>query len=185
MAHNVKIIKGVGGLKLELARFVLLILLLITATIADIKNLKINNTIIFPSMLFGLILNTYYLRWDGFKLSFAGLIIPFALLFVLYILKMLGAGDIKLFCSVGAIIGSTNILWCIMASFLIGGILALLIMLYRGNGMKRLKRLYDYLLGCFLTLSFLPYQDFKNEGDGHFPFAVAITLGTLGTLLIG
>jgi prepilin peptidase CpaA len=92
---------------------------------------------------------------------------------------MLGAGDIKLFCAIGALIGLRDILFSIAYSFLFGFIVALMIMIVRKNFISRLKRIYIYLKSCFLNMSIMPYDELSANNDGKMHFTIPIALGTI------
>jgi prepilin peptidase CpaA len=91
---------------------------------------------------------------------------------------MLGAGDIKLFCAIGAIMGAKFALWSIAFSFIAGGFIGAIIMIFRKNALLRFKCLLNYIKTCFLTLSLSPYGDFDgNSAGAKFPYACAAALG--------
>lgn len=87
----------------------------------DHKTQKIPNLITLPAALLGLLLNTYFTALDGFILALQGWLVPVALLFVLFALRMLGAGDIKLFAAVGALMGYCFALGAIVFYLFRGG----------------------------------------------------------------
>lgn len=166
-------------------KYFVLVLLLLLALISDIKTYKISNKITFPFIAFGLIINLYLGSIRGIAASAAGILIPVLLLVFLFALHMLGAGDIKLFCAIGSICGKEFVLYSIACSFLMGGIIALVIMCCRKNGQYRLRYLLEYLKGCWLTFSLLPYSEFTDKTDGaKFHFAWAIVLGTLAAFSV-
>lgn len=161
-----------------------LVLLILLAVISDIKTFKIKNIISLAFITTGLATNLAISGLKGFADSAAATILPFVLLFILYVLKMLGAGDIKLFCSIGAIGGTSFVLNTLAYSFLSGGVIALAIMLLRKNAKARALHFTAYVKACFLSCSLLPYTDFVEKSDGaKFRFSFAIACGTLITML--
>ncbi|WP_432663234.1 prepilin peptidase [Wukongibacter baidiensis] len=159
-------------------KYVELALLLILALISDIKTYKIKNNIVYPFILIGLITNMYLEGLDGLVFAIKGMIIPIVILIIFFALRMLGAGDIKLFSAIGAIMGIDFALKAIIYSFLAGGAIALLLIILRRNGVERLKHLFIYLKNCLITFSLLPYTDFNDKSDGgKFRFAFAIVCG--------
>ena len=109
----------------------------------------------------------------------AGILLPFLLLFPLFYLRMLGAGDIKLFCALGSLL-DLKILPCMVCSFLIGGLYSLLILLLHKNLLQeRLVYLQIYLRA--VKIGIRP-PSYRQDGPGHpenIPFAAAI----LGSIL--
>jgi len=169
--------------KLITIKYIELIILMSLALISDIKTYKIKNKIVYPFTLIGLMTNLYSNGLEGLLFSLKGMIIPVLLLIIFFALRMLGAGDIKLFSAIGAIMGLGFVLQAIIYSFLTGGVIALLIIIARKNGMKRFKYFFQYLKSCFLTVSILPYTDFNDKNDGgKFRFTFAI-IGGVGLSL--
>lgn len=144
---------------IELAALVLL------ALINDIKSHKIKNLIVFPFMIAGLITNYFESGLNGLIDSLIGTFVPLAALMILYVLRMLGAGDIKLLGAIGAVMGLEFVVFAAFYSFLAGGAIAVLLMIYRKNGLQRFKHLWNYIKTCFLTFSLHPYDDSGNPVD--------------------
>lgn len=155
------------------------------AVISDWKTFSIKNQLIFTFIIAGILTNFYYSGPNGVLSSILGAVLPILLLFALYALRMLGAGDIKLFSAVGAVMGVKFVLYCIACSFLSGGIIAIFIIIVRKNAKQRLIHLFTYLKLCFLTLSLKPYTDFADKSDGaKFQFAWAIACGSALTVIL-
>ena len=153
-----------------------LILLMAFALASDIKTYKIKNLIIIAFITIGLISNFIIDGLTGLTTSAIATALPACILIILFALNMLGAGDIKLFCAIGAISGVKFVLYCIVYSFLAGGIIAFIIMLANRNFIQRSKYLFNYIKACILTLSLQPYTDFNVKNDGskfHFSYAIA------------
>jgi prepilin peptidase CpaA len=166
--------KGCKGI----IRLVEIILLLLLAVYCDIRIYKIKNAIILLFTAAGLLTGFLSQGAHGLLMSLSGMLLPLILLFPLYALKMLGAGDIKLLCAVGSIAGSGTILYTIAYSFLAGGVIALAIMIIRKNGKQRIRCFLNYLKTCFLAQSFQPYGNFLGKSDGSkFRFSYAIACG--------
>jgi prepilin peptidase CpaA len=169
---------------LIIAKYISLFSLVLLALISDARTYKIKNAIILPFFLFGLVINLYSNGISGAVTSLLAAALPVLLLMILFIMRMLGAGDIKLFSAIGAITGIRFVLYSVAFSFISGGIIALIIMAIRKNGRKRLHHLLEYIKLCFATLSIQPYTDFQNkEDDARFHFSFAIAVGTVVTVL--
>lgn len=154
-------------------------MLIVLSLASDLRSYKIKNSIIFPFILSGLAINCYYSGVDGMLASLLGIIFPAVLLMVLFALKMLGAGDIKLFCAIGAIMGIDFVLRTIAYSFICGGLIALALLVLRKNGRQRLIHLISYIIALLFTLSLQPYTNFNDKSDGaKFHFSYAIAFGT-------
>ncbi len=167
-----------------LVRYIILAFLLTAAVFQDMRSYKVRNITAASGAAAGLLVNLILDGPKGLLLSIIAAFIPFILLIALFALKMLGAGDIKLFCAVGAIMGVRFILIAMVISFLSGGIIAIFLMLIRSNSLQRLRHLAEYLKTCFFTQSFHTYTDFNNKNDGSkFHFSIAIASGCIITAL--
>lgn len=163
---------------IALCRYGILTLGLIGALYQDIRYLKIPNRITMPLLLIGLILAAA----SGATClmdHLLGIALPFAIGFVLYALRMFGAGDVKFMMALGALMGKEWIVNCMIASILCGGVLAVIVMLYRGILWERLKYAGNYFVMLFLTRKLAAYQVLDNQQKQFFPFAIAIACGSV------
>ena len=64
----------------------------------------------------------------------------------LFVFGMLGAGDIKLFCALGSVMGFSEILKCICISFMIGACISLAILISEHNFCERIRYFISYLI---------------------------------------
>ncbi|MDQ2085702.1 prepilin peptidase [Herbivorax sp. ANBcel31] len=164
-------------------KLVLLSLTVILSVYFDYKYSKIKNFIVYPAILLGLLTNLIMSGTDGFKDSLLGIIVPFIILFLFYALRFLGAGDVKLFSAIGAVMGLRFIIYCMAYSFLFGGFLALIIMIKRKNFSKRFKKLFLYLKYLFTVMKFEEYQEFDEDKSGVFRFSYAVLGGVIITII--
>ncbi|MGF6485744.1 A24 family peptidase [Paraburkholderia sp. JPY419] len=107
----------------------------------------------------------------------------FAVLLPFYLLRGMAAGDVKLLMTIGAWVGP-SLTWRIaLATFLIGGLWSLLIVLCRGR-FARLRANLRQLIGGLVVapLTQPSLIDAQSESVGAIPYGVAIAAGTLGML---
>ena len=116
---------------------------------------------------------------EGLKDSIIGVFIPIVGLFIFYALRMLGAGDIKLYCAVGAIMGWKFVIACLVYSFLFGGFISAIILFLRKNAIQRFKHLYNYIRNTIMLMKIDKYQDFTGDKNGLFRFSYAILGGAV------
>ena len=107
---------------------ILLMVLVITAAIFDIRSRRIPNWLTLSGILLGLGLNAllaYPYPLEGLKYSGLGMLFAFAVYFVLYLIHAMGAGDVKLMAAVGAILASPSGWFRLfIVTALIGGLFA-------------------------------------------------------------
>src|ERR1700722_10475408 len=112
---------------------VVLVLMVTIAAVYDIRFRRIPNWLVLTGLVLGLGLNTFLLRWSGARASLLGIGLAFLIYFPLYLLRGMGAGDVKLMAAIGAIVGAANWFGIFIVSALLGGIAAILLLLSRGK----------------------------------------------------
>jgi prepilin peptidase CpaA len=139
-----------------------------------------------PVAISGLLINTFEYGVQGLKSSLFGLFVPMLLLGVLFYLKLIGAGDIKLFSAIGALLGGNFILYGMAYSFVIAGMVSLLIFIKNKKvqaGNKAVIRsvesmfynLYSNIKTCCLTSSIYFHSSCKKHFIKLSPY---IAMGT-------
>jgi prepilin peptidase CpaA len=103
------------------------------AAIFDIRYRRIPNWLVLAGIILGLAWNLSSSGWSGLGRASEGLGLGFILYFPLYLLRARGAGDVKLLAAVGAVTGPMNCLWIFMLTAVLGGIIALILLLFRGR----------------------------------------------------
>ncbi len=147
---------------------------LVLINITDIKGFKIKNKVVLPTIIIGLI---YGLICSSFLDSIYGMLIPLVL-FPLYALKMLGAGDVKALCAIGTVLGFKLSVMTMLLTFVSGGVIALGFMLSNKNFLERFRNLFNYLKMSFLTKKMDKYN-YGGSEKSYFRFSFAITTGTI------
>ena len=115
----------------------LLILVLLICLITDLKSRKIYNKVIFPALLLSFCLHAFTPIGSGILFSLMGFAVGFGLLFIPYLMGGMGAGDVKLLALIGAIKGTTFVVITGIYMALLGGLIALFILL---DSCKKLVR---------------------------------------------
>ncbi|CAJ0685437.1 A24 family peptidase [Ralstonia mannitolilytica] len=97
----------------------------------------------------------------------------------IYLLGGMGAGDVKLMGAVGAFMAPAGALHVAFVSFLVGGTLALAMMLVRGNAHRTFANVSALLLSLPLGGKTAAAGRDKKDKTTQVPYAVAIAVGTL------
>lgn len=158
-----------------MVKYIILIYLLIFSIISDIKYSKILNLYLIPGTISGLFINAFEHGVQGLKSSLLGVLVPILLLGILFYLELIGAGDIKLFSTIGALLGCKFILYGMAYSFVFAGIISSLRLMRNKKvqaGSTALIRsikstFYHFYLNikmCCLTSSLY----FHSSGKKHF-----------------
>lgn len=154
-----------------------LLLYLFIASVWDLIQFRIPNYLILSGLVLGGLLVSF--RDFGIIEALEGSVIPLILLFPLFVIGVLGAGDIKLFVVTGLFLGHLN-LYLVAVSFFTGGILALFKMLSDRSLIPRLIYFYSYIIQCInekKVFTYLSYSHDKNKNQIH--FTVAVLMGYL------
>jgi prepilin peptidase CpaA len=165
---------------------------LLAAVVSDLRSRRIPNTLVltgiacaFAAHAADLFPNTPSLSGAAWWSPLAGLIIGFALMLPLHLLRAMGAGDVKLMAMVGAFIGAPAVLTATLYTLLAGGLLSLVFMFGRGVAAQTLANirfmLTDWAVraGSGQGARLAPLQ----TTAARLPYAVAIALGTGAALL--
>lgn len=175
----------------------ILLSLLAAATIADFARRRIPNLIVLAGLLLGVGLNAFlpegfglFNRYApgglGLLAALGGVLVGGGLLLPLYVLRAMGAGDVKLMAMVGAFLSPRQALLAALLVMLAGGLLSLAFALKSGALKRTFANLRLLLVGAFssLLLRESPDLSVSLEPAGRVPYGLAIALGTGVFLLL-
>lgn len=114
----------------------------------------------------------------GIPVFMAGAIVPIAVLYGLFLFRMLGAGDIKLLSALGGLMGAGDIWKCIICSVILGAIVSLTILFFCRNLQERIHYFIQYVSDYTRTGRRVPYI---REGSRmeNYPFTVPILFAAM------
>jgi len=101
---------------------------------------------------------------------------PVIILYLFFLIGVLGAGDIKLFSLVGGFVNFKELTTCIMAAFVLGAIWSFVKLLIKGRLVSSVKSGSAYLWSVFLG----DRKSYQRTSENSIPFSVVI----LGGLII-
>jgi prepilin peptidase CpaA len=104
----------------------------IIACVCDLRTRRIPNTLTLGAALGALVFHVFDGGMSGLGSSVAGWLVGPVLLFILFTLGGMGAGDLKLLGALGAWLGPADALWLVLFSAMSGGVMALAIGLING-----------------------------------------------------
>jgi len=157
---------------------IFVICLLVVAVLSDIDRYKISNKLIIGGILLGMIVSFYEYGIKGVLSSISAICVTLGILLILFIVRVLGAGDIKLFAVVGSFYGCRFIIKCIAISFVIGGIMSIYKMVSQKELRKRVKHLKNYIIDRMIYLNIEAFESISDRyEDNTINFSIAILIG--------
>lgn len=158
-------------------------LILIISILTDIRNRKILNIVTLPAILLAIIYHFSTSGLEGFLFSGQGFLVGLGLLIIPFIMGGIGAGDVKLLAAVGAWKGTIFILYTGIYAGIIGGLIAIFILIKRRELIFTLKRMLFSTVFLKSTKGSLLVKDDVN-GSFAIPYAVPIAIGALVTFFM-
>lgn len=165
---------------------VVLLLIVIPAALFDFRERRVPNWIVLTGLALGIGLNWFLYETPGLWIALKGLGLAFLIYFPLYLLRGMGAGDVKLMGAVGSIVGAANWLGILVLTSLAGGVTALILVALRGRTRKTFENMWTILVS--LRYRQAPYQqnpqlDVREDKGVRLPHAVMIAFGSIGFLI--
>ena len=163
-------------------------MLVIAAAATDLRSRRIPNWLTLSGVCAGILVNWALFGWPGLRNALSGMMLGFGVYFVLYLLRAMGAGDVKLMAAVGAVLGPSDWFSVFIATAIAGGVLAIALMVWKGRVWETLHNTF-FIVGELVHLR-APFTrrkdlDVKNPTALKMPHGVAIAVGTLACLLLG
>ncbi len=166
-----------------------LLMLLLVAAFSDMRTGRIANRLVFGGALFALLYHTFFsvaALGDGIRFALGGLAVGLGGLLPLYLLRVMGAGDVKLMAMVGAFLGASATVGALLATLVAGGVLAVAFALAHGRFVFMLRNLAMVCRGTMMSIATgvggLAVQD--GPSAGRMPYGVAIAAGTIAHLVL-
>ena len=165
-----------------------LICTVLAAGVFDLRYRRIPNWLNLSAITLGLAVNVLLFELHGFVLALLGLGCSLLVYVPLYLVRGMGAGDVKLMAAVGAIVGPTNWLCIFLITAVLGGVVSLLYVVFR-------RRLHETLLNLTLVVSELARirlpaarearLDVRHGEALRVPHGAVIALGAMTFLILG
>lgn len=155
---------------------------LVVAAVIDGWKLKVPNWITFPMVISGWIYSFAAFGWEGLAASLVGTGVGLGLLLPLYAIGGMGAGDVKLLAGVGAWVWGTVTFYAFCLSGVVGGVIALGMVLYRRSWRKHRDQ-FMLILGEIVTTK-NPSELAEAAAERKssmllLPYGIPIAIGTI------
>lgn len=155
---------------------------LVVAAVIDGYKLKVPNLITFPMILSGWLYSGLAYGWEGLGYSLLGTFVGLGLLLPAYAIGGMGAGDVKLLAGVGAWVGATVTFYAFCLSAVVGGVIAVAMVLYRRAWSKH-RAQFEVILTEIVTLrnpnQLAAIAAERKSSMLLLPYGIPIAIGTI------
>ncbi len=152
----------------------------VSAAVTDATQRRIPNRLTYPAMLAGLVLQMALHGWRGLLLSAGGGLLFGGLFMLFYLVRAMGAGDVKLAAALGCIIGPAASWQVMFATAVAGGTLAIIFMVISGRIVETLRNtLWVAAFHSQHGLQTHPFVNLDNPTAVRMPYGLAFAAGTL------
>jgi prepilin peptidase CpaA len=99
----------------------------------DLRSRRIPNWLNLSACILGFGLNTFFSHAAGFRLAGEGFALALLVYLPLYLIRAMGAGDVKFMAAIGALIGPENWLGVFLTTAILGGVASLCLIVARNR----------------------------------------------------
>jgi prepilin peptidase CpaA len=164
----------------QLTIWVPTLVLAAAAAICDWRSRRIPNWLTVPGFFAGTALHAVLAGWKGALFALEGAGLALALLIAPVLMRALGAGDWKLMGAIGSFVGPVMILFILLASTLLSGLMA-------GVQMIKTKRVKESFQNMLVLVSGIfafgirpnPKLSLDNPNSLKLPYGVAVAAATV------
>ena len=168
---------------MDMLIIIYLVIILLIASIFDLRYQKIPNLLTFPAMIIALVYYSLTAGLNGLVFSAGGLGLGIAIFIIPYLLGGMGAGDAKLMGAVGAVLGAQGVFNAVIFTVIIGGFYSILLLIAcQKNCRKFITSSALMVKTLAYTGKFICIPLNEQEEKPKLCYGIAITLGTLFTV---
>lgn len=150
------------------------ILLAVLAGVLDWRYRRIPNWLTVSGLVAGVAVNTILAGWLGMKTALLGALLGLGVLLPFVLVRGLGAGDWKLAGALGASLGPRQLASVLVGTILLGGIMALAVVIWKGRLKQTLLNIVQ-MLAAFFSLRMPAFEvSLDNPQSTKIPFGVAM-----------
>lgn len=162
---------------------IVVLLVGVIACITDVRSRKIPNVLTFGAAAVGLVFHLAVGGLTGLGTAAAGWVVGVLLFLPFFLLRGMGAGDVKLLAALGAWLGPLQVVWLALFTSIAGGAMALVVALSTGHIRTVFRNLGTMLLFWYVAGPRpVPEQTLDRSRSPRLAYAIPIFVGTVITL---
>jgi len=162
----------------EVMKLLLLVPMAVFIMYYDVRYRRIPNLLVAGLLIGGLTINISFGGLSGGLASIEGLGLAFLPMFLIHLFGAMGAGDVKLFGAVGAVVGVSLVPLTFVIVVMLGAVLAIYTMLRSGTVFSTLHGVLRIFVGIMPGWE-MPRFAIPSDRKHTIPYGVAIMLGSL------
>jgi prepilin peptidase CpaA len=162
----------------EVMKLLLLVPMAVFIMYYDVRYRRIPNLFVACLLIGGLTINISFGGFSGAVSSLEGLGLAFLPMFLIHLFGAMGAGDVKLFGAVGAVVGVSLVPLTFVIVVMLGAALAVYTMLRSGTVFSTLHGVLRIFVGIMPGWE-MPRFAIPSDRKHTIPYGVAIMLGSL------
>lgn len=151
-------------------------MILAFATGTDLKTGRIPNRLIVIGYAIGFTIRAYLQGVSGLVEGIFLAMIPIALLAPVFIIRGIGAGDLKILSVAAVFMDRSKVTGLIAISFLIGAVISAVKIIREGQILVRISNIRAYLFECVASHRVMPYRSASGSAS-HIRFCGCIFTG--------
>ena len=156
--------------------------MLCLAALTDLKTDRIPNGLIITGIIIGVSGSLWY-RLDLLQLA-VSMFLAFALMYPLFKIGALGAGDVKIFIMIGSFVDAKEFIMILVSAFVIGAVFSLFKLMIEHNGRERIRYFLSYVSEVAHARKLKIYgeymvQDYQLYRKNKIHFTVPILFGVV------
>ena len=152
------------------------------AALMDIQRAKVDNGWLLFCVLVSLFTHIWKMDVSSLETWICGLLVPILILGILFIFRMLGAGDIKLFMALSCMTDYSIVLHTIIFSLCLAAVYGLFRLIRQGTLLQRILYFRTYMQSSLVKKQWVPYREQSGMDDSCMHLAPAVLGGYLLTL---
>lgn len=150
----------------------------------DMRSSRIPNWLTYGGLGLALTLRGIVGSWRAVGQGLAGMLIGGGIFFLFFLVRGMGAGDVKLMSAVSTWVGFHDALALVASTAIAGGILALIYMAFYGKFLRTIRNV-GTLVWFHVKSGVRPHPELNLQGTRaiRIPYGVAIAIGTIYLLV--